>query len=185
MKQALREDWIDRIFARLIGIYGAQFRSKFSSIENGVDVGMLNAKAAWADELGSFATWPEAIAYALDHLPTERAPNALEFRDICRRAPKKSEAVAAVEYKPTVEDTIRHREMAHAATQALKPKISDGIDKHWATHPRSEMQLRFIFDAAKRDARFAPCIAEMIKDGICTAAGQLLKIYRDGALVKA
>lgn len=85
----LPEKWIERIFARLQGIYGAQFTSKFSRMDQGVDVGMLNAKSTWADELGNFSDKPEAIAYALDHLPTDHAPNALEFRDICRRAPKK------------------------------------------------------------------------------------------------
>ena len=57
-------------------------------------------------------------------------------------------------------------------------KLRDGIDEHWATHPRSAMQLGMIFDAAKRDSRFQPCIDQMVADGICTKGGQLLKAYR-------
>jgi hypothetical protein len=86
---SLPRAWIDRIFLRLIGIYGAQFKAKFSVIENGIDIGMENAKEVWADELASFHDLPDAIAYALKNLPTDRAPNALEFREICRRAPRK------------------------------------------------------------------------------------------------
>ena len=83
----LRDEWADRIFQRLTGIYGSQFTAKFKQIVDGIDEGTANAKGVWAKELGNFADKPEAIAYALDHLPTEHAPNALEFRDICRRAP--------------------------------------------------------------------------------------------------
>lgn len=108
MKQSLKHEWVERIFARLIGIYGAQFKSKFSQIEDGVDIGMLLAKEAWANELGGFADMPEAIAYALEYLPTERAPNALEFRDICRRAPKKE--VPMLGHKFTEEELKRNRE---------------------------------------------------------------------------
>lgn len=78
---SLPSQWIDRIFLRLIGVYGAQFKAKFSVVENGVDVGMANAKENWAHELRNFSDKPDSIAYALDHLPVERAPNALEFRD--------------------------------------------------------------------------------------------------------
>lgn len=171
----LREEWIDRIFQRLTGIYGSQFTAKFKQIVDGVDEGTANAKDVWAKELGNFGDKPEAIAYALDHLPTEHAPNALEFRDICRRAPRKE--APQVEYKPTAEDHERAKAAAANAAAALKPKFSYGIDQHWATHPRSEMHLRFIFEAAKRDARFQPCVAQMVDKGICTAEGQMLKRY--------
>jgi hypothetical protein len=58
--------------------------------------------------------------------------------------------------------------------------MRDGIDEHWATHPRSPMHLKFIFDAAKNDARFRPCVAQMVADGICTADGKLLRCYEKG-----
>ena len=166
---------VDRIFSRLLGIYGAQFKSKFSVIENGADVGVANAKETWAHELRNFGDNLEAIGYALENLPTDHAPNAIEFRDIARRAPRKE--APALEHKLTEEDHERAKVAAANAAVALKPKFSDGIDQHWATHPRSAMHLRFIFDAAKRDARFQPCIAQMVDKGICTAEGQMLKRY--------
>lgn len=180
---SLPSQWVDKIFLRLLGVYGAQFKAKFSVIENGVDVGMANAKEVWADELKTFRDWPEAIAYALQHLPTDHAPNAIEFRDICRRTPKKEPVALA--YKMTTEDHQRAASAAEAAIRGMKIKISDGIDKHWATHPRSSMHMAAIFSAANRDARFRPCIDEMVEQGICTPEGALLKAYRDGSFVKA
>lgn len=183
MKPTLKTELVERIFARLIGIYGAQFKSKFSQVEAGVDVGIEIAKAAWATELGGFGDKLEAIAYALDHLPTEHAPNALEFRDICRRAPAKQKP--AIEYKPTIEDEARAKAAIASAAKALKPKDMDGIDRHWGTHPVSDAQLKFIFDAARRDPRFQSCVDWMVEKGICTADGHLLKFYRDQSWINA
>lgn len=177
------EKWMERIFARLQGLYGAQFTSKFSRMDKGVDVGMLNAKATWANELGNFSDKPEAIAYALDHLPSDHAPNALEFRDVCRRAPKKEAPVLT--HKLTKEDHERAASAAEAAIRGMKAKVRDGIDRHWATHPVSAAQLRFIFEASMKDQRFKACIDEMVEQGICTAEGVLLKVYRDRSFVKA
>lgn len=179
---SLPSQWVDRIFLRLLGVYGAQFKAKFSVVEAGVDVGMANAKEVWADELKGFVTWPEAIAYGLSHLPVDHAPNAIEFRDICRRAPDK--AVPALPHKMTEADHKRVAEAAGAAIRGMKAKISDGIDRHWATHPRSNEQLAAIFAAAQRDHRFQACIEEMVQQAICTGDGRLLMAYRDGAFVK-
>lgn len=144
---------------------------------------MANVRETWAEELAGFADQPERIGYALRSLADQQFPPTLpEFVAACRRAPAKDSG-PALPYKPTVEDVIRQREMAHAAAQALKPKVSDGIDKHWATHPRSEAQIRAIFDASKRDSRFLPCIAEMVEKGICSAEGVLLKAYKNGSFV--
>jgi len=183
MKPTLKTELVERIFARLIGIYGAQFKSKFSQVEAGVDVGLEIAKAAWATELGGFGDKLEAIAYALEHLPTEHAPNALEFRDICRRAPAKQKT--AIEYKPTIEDEAKAKAAIASAVKSLKPKEHDGIDRHWGTHPRTEQQLKFIFQAAARDARFSSCVSWMVEKGICTADGHLLKYYRDQSWINA
>lgn len=171
----LPSQWTDRIFTRLQGIYGQQFTGKFSRMDQGMDIGMLNAKEVWAKELGNFATWPEAISYALEHLPPDHAPNALEFRDICRRAPRK-EAVAAIEYHPTAEDVARHREMAHKATAAVKQKEFDGL--LWAKRPKSQVAMNALYDAKKNHRRF-PALAEIfdqhVRDGIANTEGKILK----------
>jgi hypothetical protein len=99
--QPLPNAWVEKIFARLQGIYGREFTGQFSTgMVNGIDAGLENAKATWAEELGSFVKWPEAIAYALEHLP-ERVPNCIKFKELCRNAPRPEPV--RLEYKLTEE----------------------------------------------------------------------------------
>jgi hypothetical protein len=70
----------DHLFSRLLAVYGTQWTKQWQ------DLPMQDAKDAWARELGQYAGRLEAIAYALDNLP-ERAPNAVQFRNLCRSAP--------------------------------------------------------------------------------------------------
>lgn len=182
----LPESWVAKIFSELSGLYGAQFRSKFSQIENGVDVGIKMAMVAWSKELGGFVDHPDAIAYALNHLPTEHAPNALEFRDICRRAPRKSEAVAAIEYKPTAEDITRQRELSHKVAEAVRPKEFDGL--LWAKRPKSQKAMDFIADGKKHASRFhalAEVFDQLVMDGIANESGKLLHRWDGVAWVKS
>jgi hypothetical protein len=99
--QPLPNAWVEKIFARLQGIYGREFTGQFSTgMVNGIDAGLENAKATWAEELGNFVKWPEAIAYALEHLP-ERVPNCIKFKELCRNAPRPEPV--RLEYKLTEE----------------------------------------------------------------------------------
>lgn len=171
--------WVERIFSKLQGVYGYGFTSKFATgLVNGTDAGIENAKQVWAEELGNFLDMPEAIAYALAHLP-EKAPNVIEFAAIARHAPKKEQL--ALPHRLTEEDRAKAQEMASAAISATKApdKFQGGIDFHWATHPRSALHMKFIMDAKSRDARFHKPFSEMVKDGICTQEGRLLKVYRN------
>lgn len=170
----LPESWIEKIFTRMQGRYGSLFMDRWKGCD------LAGVKATWAEELGGFADKPECIKYALQSLADEKFPPTLpEFLAACRRAPVKQ--APALPHKLTAEDHERAKAAVANAAAALKPKFSDGIDQHWATHPRSEMHLRFIFDSASRDTRFQPCIEQMVAKGICTAEGRLLKTYRDGA----
>ena len=82
----LSDQWVARIFDRMLGRYGNQFSAKFSRIETinkvPTDVGMLGAKEAWAEELGGFADNPDAIADALKNLPPDFPPNAIQFAEL-------------------------------------------------------------------------------------------------------
>lgn len=71
---------IDRLFDRLSATYGRDFSSKWEGLDTN------NIKTSWAHELGGYEKNLKAIAYALEHLP-ERAPNVIEFRNICTKAP--------------------------------------------------------------------------------------------------
>ncbi len=122
MKPVLDQKWVAEIFKRLLGIYGAQFKNKFSSLENGVDVGILAAKDIWAQELGTFGSRPESIAWALDNLPTDHAPNAVEFKELCRRAPRKQlhEALECKHIKADPEKVAEFTEQAQKVFSADK-----------------------------------------------------------------
>ena len=70
----------DRVFSRLSAVYGDQWTKQWQGVPP------QDVKEAWARELGKYAGRLEAIAYALQNLP-ERAPNAVQFRNLCRAAP--------------------------------------------------------------------------------------------------
>lgn len=116
--------WVDRLFARLQGVYGRDFTYQFSNVDStGFDVGLANARQVWAEELGGFSEHPEAIAYALENLP-ERIPNVIVFREICRKAPRNG--YNALEYKLTDED----KENAKEQLKRIKEMLNG--------HPRTE-----------------------------------------------
>lgn len=70
----------DHLFNRLLAVYGTQWTKQWQGVP------MQDAKNGWARELGQYAGRLECIVYALDNLP-ERAPNAVQFRNLCRAAP--------------------------------------------------------------------------------------------------
>lgn len=102
--QTIPASWVDRIFARLQGVYGREFTGQFSVIDNnGNDIGMENAKLVWGQELGCFALNPDAISFALLNLP-DRAPNAIKFKELCRLAPRPTVDVRMGYSKTDVDD---------------------------------------------------------------------------------
>jgi hypothetical protein len=132
-----------------------------------------------SEKLGGFADQPKAIKAALDACDERPFPPTLpEFLTLCRDAGRRiRDDKPALPYRPTAEEEAKAKEAAKKAVAALSGKIENGIDKHWATHPRSAAHLRMIFGAAEKDARFRPCIEEMVGDGICTEDGRLLRRY--------
>ena len=72
---------IDRLFERLAAVYGAQWLRQWEGAPMG------DVKSAWGHELQGYIGHLTAIAYALDNLP-ERCPNSIQFRVLCRAAPK-------------------------------------------------------------------------------------------------
>jgi hypothetical protein len=78
---SLPDSFVDRIFARLAVRYGA----KWLRLWEGLDMAVV--KADWAEVLDGFESHPESLGYALRYLPTDHPPTALQFRDLCRKAP--------------------------------------------------------------------------------------------------
>ncbi len=71
---------IDRLFDRLSATYGRDFMSRWEGLDGNA------VKTSWAHELDGYGKRLDAIAWALENLP-ERAPNVIEFRNLCQRAP--------------------------------------------------------------------------------------------------
>lgn len=80
---ALPSEWIDRLFVRLELAYGHRFLSQWPGIAPAV------IKADWAEKLDGFEQHREAMQFALDNLPPDQPINAMQFRDLARRAPAK------------------------------------------------------------------------------------------------
>lgn len=182
-RQPLPKSAVAKIFQAMQGNYGSRFLNQWKTgqtiqqgDDQGKDVGLVNAMVFWGDKLAGFADQPERIQYAMKTLP-EEPPSLPQFVKMCNSAPVKE--APALRYVPTVEDEERAREAAAKAAKVIKKISGDGIDVHWATHPRSSAHMRMLADAAKRDRRFKPCVEQMIEQGICTEDGHLLKTYRD------
>lgn len=77
----LPDFWIDRLFERLTLSYGVAFDAQYR------DLDLTIVKANWANELSGCSG--DAIAHALEHMPTDKPPNVLQFRALCRNAPVK------------------------------------------------------------------------------------------------
>lgn len=80
---SIRIEWVDKIFEKLALTYGRAFLNQWEGMN--ID----DVKADWAHELDGFDKWPEAIAFALRSLPSDRPVNVRQFRDLCRKAPPK------------------------------------------------------------------------------------------------
>lgn len=80
---ALPSDWIERLFTRLELAYGHRFLSQWPGIDPAV------VKADWAEKLDGVENHREALQFALANLPADNPVNAMQFRDLARRAPDK------------------------------------------------------------------------------------------------
>lgn len=183
--QTLPRQAIDRLFDRLYSIYGNQFTAKFGRVVDGKDVGIEMAKVGWAEELGGFSGNLDAIAYGLKILPSDFPPNAVQFAELCRKAPKEENALPAIAY-----DYNEEKAKAFAANLAkIVGSAGRGSDPvFWATHPKSELAFEFIRGSALNDPnRFQPCIDHLIAAGRVSDDGKKLlqKYAGNGEWVKA
>lgn len=93
---SLPEPWVDRLFTKLVLVYGNDFLRRWDGLE------IADVKADWAHELSAYQQSPGAIRYALENLP-QKPPNVLEFRAICQRAPS-TPVEHRLEYSETTEE---------------------------------------------------------------------------------
>lgn len=151
--------WIDRIFEKLTLVYGAEFLNRWKG-------GPLDeVKADWAKELDGLENRHEAIKYALQHLPTDKAPTVLQFRELTRRAPdKQAPALPAPEVNPAavaraiemankafntpIDRLARQRE--HMAMELRGERVSPAQRDFWRRALRTELIHRYGIDTEER-----------------------------------
>lgn len=74
--------WIDRIFDKLVLVYGRDFTGRWDGLP------LSSVKTDWAHELSGFDKHPGAIKHALQNLPAAKPPTVYEFRNLCVAAPR-------------------------------------------------------------------------------------------------
>ncbi len=131
--------WVDKLFTKLSATYGQSFLRQY----DGVDP--ADVKAEWGEVLSRFQQSPDAIRYGLENLPPDRAPNPLQFRDLCRRAP--DAAFPALQALPAPPAGPADPNVIAQARKALKPITNTG-NKDWAyalkrRHESGEKLTRF------------------------------------------
>ncbi len=136
---------IDRVFSRLAAAYGKQFFDLYAQVDPG------DVKTMWGHELGPFGTQIglKRIAWALDNLP-DRAPNAIQFRNLCRQAP--SPDVPALPMPAANPERMR-AELAKLGHVAAKPQGTGMMD--WAPA---------ILVRHKAGERITPTVLKMAQD---------------------
>ena len=87
---AMSSSWVDELLGRLAVRYGEAFTRQYTAA--GVDAKAV--RADWADVLDGVSA--ESIRYALEYLPADKPPNALQFRALCRNAPRNEPEHAAI-----------------------------------------------------------------------------------------
>lgn len=79
---ALPLPWVDRIFDKLMLVYGRDFTGRWEGLP-------LDAvKTDWAHELSGFEKHPDAIKHALQTLPAAKPPTVYEFRNLANTCPQ-------------------------------------------------------------------------------------------------
>lgn len=115
--------WVDKIFHKLTLIYGRDFIGRWEGLE------LADVKTDWSHELSGFENFPDAIAFALQNMPTNKPPTVLEFRAMALRAPK---PVMALLEGPKA-DPERVAEELRKASEAVRKPASNSIEpKAWA-----------------------------------------------------
>ena len=113
---------IDRLFERLNLTYGVQWAKLWEGAP------LADVKSMWAYELSGFAHRLDAIAWALENLPP-RAPNVIEFKQLCRQAPMPPEQQLPA---PKADPERMKAELSKLRTMSTQ-KTGGGVDhKAWA-----------------------------------------------------
>lgn len=106
-------EWVDKLFQKLALIYGVDVAKRYAGLDPAA------VKREWANTLAPFKNRPEAIKFALDHLPSDRPPTMLQFRDLCRQCPPPDNPALTA---PKASKEVVNKEMAKLVAEVFNPK---------------------------------------------------------------
>lgn len=146
---SLPDSWTDRIFAQLAVRYGHAFLGRWAGLD------MALVKADWARELTRYQQAPQAIAYALEHLPAD-PPTVGQFREICSRALRDDRQILALENRPPPSP-----ERMREALGRLQDASRDTSPLAWLHRLRAQRDAGMKLSKAQADA-----VRRMDADGV-------------------
>jgi hypothetical protein len=136
-------EWVDKLFHKLALIYGVDIAKRYSGLDPAA------VKAEWQQCLAGFKDRPDAIKFALDHLPADRCPSMLQFRDLCRQAPPPAYTALP---EPKADEVVVTKEMAKLVKEAFTPSDPKAWayrlrDRHKSGERLSPMQIKTYTEA--------------------------------------
>ncbi len=124
MSQAQKSDVVEYVFKRLAATYGAAWDRSLGQSP------IADVMTVWGHQLQQFTGSDAAkkmVVWALDNLP-DRAPNVLEFKALCRRAPS---SIPLALPEPAADPERVAQELAKL-TGMVKPLPAPIGHKDWA-----------------------------------------------------
>lgn len=120
MINSLPQEWIERIFLRLHGRFGNNFTDKFKMSKTdgqGNDLGLINAKQVWAEELAGISA--DRIKAALN-AHYDYAPSCDQFKAQCKSSTTAHKDFIGITRKFTQEE----KEANHRKLQEMLSKLN-------------------------------------------------------------
>lgn len=141
----LPADVLDQVMRRMSATYGRRFRQQYEGISDS------DVRAVWARELAGYEKRPAVFAWAFENMP-EDPPNAIAFRNLCRRAPQETAATALA--APPVDPKRAAEVLAQARAIFATERVCGGLSWAQAIVERKERGEPVSFYAL-REARAA------------------------------
>jgi len=136
-----------KVLRRMVATYGKRFWSQYQGADE------ADVRVIWARELAGYVGQQRAVAWAFENLP-EDPPNAIGFRNLCRRCPPLPTVVIEA---PAVDPAIVARELQRSAQilQAPQTNPTGWAERILQRHQAGERVPRGVLAHAKACRRQA------------------------------
>jgi len=143
---SLPASWVESLFARLTIRYGAGFMRQYADLDPAA------VKADWASVLAGFAGHPESIRYALDNLPADKPPNAMQFRAICNGGPREdAPSLPAPKADAAIVAPLLERMKTVAASMTGPAYCAERLREIAKTRPLTQAQKQALAECERFD----------------------------------